>query len=138
MQRFAVFRHDGGEVDVVKQGWSWPGFLFNVLWALWHRMWLLAFGVWVGGMLAPPLLSHVFGALRNAGVDPFPLVFVVGPALGLGVPVAFGRCGNAWRQAHLMARGYARCGTVAAPSAERAKAVFMDSEDALGGATGDG
>lgn len=128
MRSFFVFSRPGGAVEVVKQGWSWPAFVFNVLWALWHRMWLLAFGAWLGEILAPAFLAAVFDALSCAGLDVLPLALAAGLAFGLGVPVAFGAGGNTWRRAHLLLRGYAERGIVVASSAAAAEGVFLRSE----------
>ena len=35
------------DVVVVKEGFSWPAFLFNIFWALWHRHWLAAIALLV-------------------------------------------------------------------------------------------
>ena len=48
------------DVALVKEGFSWPAFLFNIFWALWHRHWLA-----VATMFAIPLaiatLTKVIG-----------------------------------------------------------------------------
>ena len=128
MRSFAVFSRPGGDIKVVKQGWSWPAFLFNVPWAVWRRMWVLALGVWLGGLLAPALFGPVLDSLVRVGVDVLPLVLVAGLASGIGVPVAFGACGNAWRCAHLRSRGYFERGTVVASSSLAAQRIFDRSE----------
>lgn len=128
MRSFTVFSRPGGGVEVVKRGWSWPAFFFHVLWALWYRMWLLAFGAWLGEVLAPASFVVVFEFLSRAGLDVLPLVLAAGLAFGLGVPVAFGSRGNAWRRAHLRSRGFVEHGIVAAPSAGTAESMFLRSE----------
>ena len=32
---------------VVQEGFSWPAFIFNVFWALWHGYWLTAAGIMI-------------------------------------------------------------------------------------------
>lgn len=130
MRSFTVFSRPGGDIEVVKQGWSWPAFVFNVLWALWHRMWLLAFGAWLGEILGPAFLAAVFEFLSRAGLDVLPLVLAAGLAFGIGVPVAFGSRGNAWRCAHLRSCGFVERGTVVVPSAGTAQSMFLRSEGA--------
>ena len=39
---------------VVKEGFSWPAFFLSFLWALWHRLWVPAAGVFLA-RAAPPL-----------------------------------------------------------------------------------
>ena len=128
MRSFAVFSRPGRDIEVVKQGWSWPAFFFNVFWAAWRRMWLLAFGAWLGEILVPAFLAAVFDSFDRAGVDVFPLVLVAGLVFGFGVPVAFGVRGNTWRRAHLRSRGYAERGIVVAPSAAAAAGMFLRFE----------
>ena len=137
MQRFTVFSRVDGEIQVVKQGWSWPGFFFNVFWALRHRMWLLGFGVWLGSILAGAFFETVFGAMYQAGVDVLFLVVFVGLAQGVGMPVAFGHFGNRWKQANLTARGFDERGTLTAASAKIAKATFLKSGQASRAEHGD-
>ncbi len=136
MRRFTGFSRAGREIQVVKQGWSWPAFFFNVLWALWHRMWFLAFGAWLGEILAAELLTFAFESLSRAGVDAFPLVFPAGLAFALGVPLTFGGWGNAWRREHLRSRGFAECGAVAAPSAAVAERLLLTPARTSGSGSG--
>ena len=35
------------DIVVVKEGFNWPAFLFNIFWALWHRHWLAALSLFV-------------------------------------------------------------------------------------------
>ncbi|HAD86887.1 MAG TPA: DUF2628 domain-containing protein, partial [Rhodospirillaceae bacterium] len=35
------------DVRLIKEGFSWPAFLFSFLWALWNRMWWTALGLFV-------------------------------------------------------------------------------------------
>ena len=90
MRRFTDFSRPGAGIQVVKHGWSWPAFFFNVLWPLWHRMWFLAFGAWLGEILAPAFLTFAFESLTRAGLNAFRLVLPAGVACVVGVPLAFG------------------------------------------------
>jgi len=40
----AHYRNRTGEPDLVliKEGFSWPAFVFGILWALWNRLWIVA------------------------------------------------------------------------------------------------
>ena len=139
MRRFTGFSRPGGKLEVlqvVKHGWSWPALFFNVLWALWHRMWLLAFGAWLGETLVPVFLSFLLESLTRAGVDAFPLVLSAGLALGIGVPLAFGGLGNHWRREHLRSRGFTECGTVGARSVAAARRLLVSPAGASGSGSG--
>ena len=37
------------DIVFVKDGFSWPAFLFTAVWALWHRLWLFALIVLASG-----------------------------------------------------------------------------------------
>ena len=41
MKKYKIFVNPQGSSEAVKQGWSWPGFFFNIIWALIKRMWVL-------------------------------------------------------------------------------------------------
>jgi len=45
---------------LVKEGFSWPAFFLSGLWALWHRLWLVAALMFAGG-LAVAGLGALFG-----------------------------------------------------------------------------
>ena len=34
-------REPTSDVVLVKDGFSWPAFFFSLIWALWHRLWVL-------------------------------------------------------------------------------------------------
>ena len=45
---------------ILKDGFSWPAFLFGPLWLAWHRLWAeaaIAVGLWALTFLPPPLPS---------------------------------------------------------------------------------
>ncbi|MEE9544326.1 MAG: DUF2628 domain-containing protein [Rhodospirillales bacterium] len=72
----------GSNLLLVKEGFCWPAFIFSILWALWHRLWLVALvmfalqaglGWGMGEMSLSPLgqsagsfaLSLIFGLFAN-------------------------------------------------------------------------
>ena len=42
MKQYKIFRNASGQVEAVKQGWSWPAFFFSVIWAIAKRLWIIA------------------------------------------------------------------------------------------------
>ena len=84
MQVYTVhYRPGPGSLDpdlvLIKEGFCWPAFLLNALWALWHRLWIAAI-VFLGA-----------GALLELGSSFFELDPASGLAcsLGLGVMIGF-------------------------------------------------
>ena len=47
MKQYKIFENSEGEIEAVKQGWSWPAFFFTSIWALVKRMYLLGIGAFV-------------------------------------------------------------------------------------------
>jgi hypothetical protein len=99
---------------LVKEGFCWPAALFSLLWALWHRLWLVAGLVFAADFVLDLvlMLSGADGATR----------FVCVAALH----VFIGYEANDWRRARLSRTGYREAGLVAAPNADAALRRFFD------------
>ena len=90
----------GQEVLLVKEGFCWPALLFAPLWALWHRMWPVAFVLWAAYVALVYLPEWV------AGGD-------VWARLGWAAMLAvMGFLGNDLRRWTLGLRGYDLSGVV--------------------------
>jgi len=99
---------DDRDAVAVKEGFSWPAFVFTGLWALWHRLWRV-FVIMTAGFAA------LEGAVYLAGADP---ITVAAAGLAYGLIVGFGA--NDWRRAGLARRGWRQAGLVAATGADAA------------------
>ncbi len=107
--------HRQVEAVFVREGFSWPAFFFQPLWALYHRLWFAA------------LL--LLAALA--------LIGLVGQALGLSAPTAsllnlvaalfIGAEANDWRRNAMIRRGYDIRGVVAGESLEDAERRYFGS-----------
>ncbi len=80
-----------GDAVLIKEGFSWPAFLFGPLWALWHGMWRTAI-----------VLVILSGAVSGAGLVAG-LAEAGDLALSAGLQVAMGLWANDWRR-HVLAR----------------------------------
>ena len=107
------------DVRLVKEGFNWGAFLFSFLWALWHRMWWTAFGLFViitgAGLAAETLLP-----------DP-----VARGAVMLALYAAVGFVANDLMRRHLAARGFAEAGPVCGDDPDHALYRFLDADPAL-------
>jgi hypothetical protein len=118
--RVYTIHHDpvsvGLESDfvVVKEGFSWPAFVFTALWALWHGMWL-AFIVLVVAGIALDFAVQLVAADNVSSL-----------AIGLGYALFVGFGANDWRRWTLARRGKALMGVVAAPDGETALHRYVD------------
>jgi Protein of unknown function (DUF2628) len=102
------------DLVLVKEGFCWPAFFFSVVWALWHRLWLVAAG-FVGVHL-------VWQALAGAvGLDATTRYWV-----DLLISVGIGTVANDLRRWTLAGRGYVPQGVVSAPDADGAAERFLD------------
>ena len=106
----------------VKEGFNWAAAIFTVLWALWHRMWLVAIGLLAAS-------AAIGGAAAVLGLGPESKA-----ALSLGYAVLVGFHANDWRRRSLGRRDYEDAGIVAAPRADAALRRFGDLKSMEGGA----
>jgi hypothetical protein len=104
-------------VVLVREGFSWLAFLFNVLWLLWHRLWLAALGYLV--------LAVLVGALLPGGG--------VGFAAGLALQFLLGAHANDLRRWALARRGYAQAHVVAERDQDAALARLLAQRPDLAG-----
>ena len=82
------------EFTLIKEGFSWPALLFNIFWALWHRLWLVAVALFVIPLVLA-IASNIIG-LAPAGKA----------VLGLGWLVIVGMTGNDVRRYFLACNGF--------------------------------
>ena len=124
MKVFTVHTRRGGldfdrDFVVIKEGFSWPAFLFSVIWAIWCRLWLVA-----AGLLLVEAITGALMALLNAGMAT-QFILAGGLALGLGV---FGN--DLWRWT-LARRGFVMSDIVAATDRDAAEQRYFERHPQL-------
>ena len=114
----AHVRHGGLDPDrdvaLVKEGFSWPAFLFSVPWALLRRLWLAA-------LVLAAAIAAIEALARAVGLDP-----ATRTALTLGLSAGFGWLGNDLRRRKLERAGFVFRGVVAGESFDAALKRFLD------------
>ena len=96
------------EARAVKDGFSWPAFVFSFIWALWHRMWLVAAAIFVAEFAVGMLVGLTgFGGIVNTAVS-------------LGMALVVGWLANDLLRDHLERRGLSDLGAVIAESGDDA------------------
>src|SRR5690554_5794186 len=118
MKCFNIFVHPQGKCEAVKQGWSWPAFLFCWIWAFVKKIWALGFGILV--------LATVIGFLTPDLDYEQSMVFRLVIALILGI--ILGVYGNSWREDNLRSRSFRYRDTITADSGERALMIFIQRQ----------
>ncbi len=96
------------EARAVKDGFSWPAFVFSFIWALWHRLWLVAAAIFVAEFAIGLLVGLIgLGAVANG-------------VLSLGTALIVGWLANDLRRDHLERIGLTDLGVVIAGNGEDA------------------
>ena len=99
---------------LIKEGFSWGAFLFNVIWTLWHKLWIES-----AALLALCLALGVIADFINLSES-------IETAILQAVGVVVGLSGNDWRRESYRRRGYRDAGVVSGPDAENALRRFLD------------
>jgi hypothetical protein len=107
------------DIQLVKEGFSWPAFLFSFLWALWHRLWLTAAAIFLA-------VSAVNAAVYWLRPD-----WLSQTALSVGLGVIVGYLGNDLRRRKLTRLGFVFDGAVSGDDPDKALRRYLDGEPAL-------
>jgi hypothetical protein len=113
------------DAALVKEGFSWPAFVFGPFWALWHSMWKTA------------IVLFVLAAALSGGVEAAGLTEAAGSAVTLAAQTAIGLWANDWRRRVLDRQGCVERGAVHARGLAEAEARYVagaGGAGALGGA----
>jgi hypothetical protein len=110
------YSHRDRDAILVKEGFCWPAFVFGILWALLHRLWLAALGI------------AVVLVIVGAAMDAFGLDALVQSIVSVAIAFLIGSHGNDWRRRKLARLGYRDAGVVAAHNLDEALRRYLDSE----------
>jgi len=119
---YSVHMRRGGrdpdrDLAIVREGFSWPAFLFTFLWAAFNRMWLLAIIIFI-----------ILGMLGLAGEfllkDP-----LLDAVLSLLITAAFGAVAADLRRWWLDRQGFREVTLIAARNADEALRRFLDGAE---------
>lgn len=126
MRLYSVFLRNHGrdtarDLVLVKEGFSWPAFIFTFVWALATRMW------W------PAIALFAIIVLVGAGTDAVGLNEDLQGLVTLSLAVAIGFLGNDIRRWHLDRDGYSEAGVVAGKNKEHALQRFLEQADISNG-----
>lgn len=123
MKQYKIFKHPSGSSEAVKQGWSWPAFFFNCIWAMAKKQWALGVAVLIGFLVLGFVVGAAGGREGGEGFINF-ASFIVS--------IIFGMNGNSWREKNLISRGYEQEDTVTAANPEGAVALYLKAANAGG------
>ena len=110
-------RRHGPDLDcdflAIKEGFSWPAFFLNALWALWHHHWLLA----VVMIVVPTAIVNI---MQLIGVT-----FVTGLVLCASWIMAVGASANDMRRYLLGRAGFVEAGSVFGQTSDEALYSYL-------------
>lgn len=112
MKTFAIY-HNPKPYEAVKNGFSWPGFFLNWMWAVWKHMAAIALLLFIA-ILGTSALRAYF---EEHGQGALALLCSMGT---LAAALLAGFRGNVWRKKALVKRGYELTETLPAESPEDA------------------
>ena len=124
MKVYKIFVKEN-EIEVVKQGWSWPAFLFGPIWVLVKKMWLLSAALWSAEIVVGMSSFDVcqLCGLSEEGLIEYFAGTVLFTALSAWVPLrmAFlGYYGNRMLDKIFLSRGYELKDIVQSTSSKKA------------------
>lgn len=99
---------------VIKEGFSWPAFLFGPFWALWNRLWVIF-----------AILAGVYAAVTIAFAL-FPVNSAAEIAVTGAIAILIGLNANDWRRSSAARRGWRTEGLAAAPDRDTALRRYFD------------
>ena len=118
MKTYNICKSPTGAIEAVKQGWSWPGFFFPMIWA---------FVKGLNGIGTAIFMAAIF--LRTVSVDSKTTNTLL--TLGvIAVSIWLGVRGNELRVNRLRKKGYDLIKTVSAETPGGAVAAFMKEQNA--------
>ena len=127
MNVYNIYVNSRGAREIVKFGWSWPGFFFGPFWALSKRMWVLGISILTIMFFSGMVVGWIEVTQDKNAASRLSVFFNIS---WLVVAVVFLDFGNKWRQTKLESRGYEYKGTVSASDPNEAIAVW--TEESLG------
>lgn len=130
MKCYMIYRNAAGNYKAIKQGWSWPAFLFTAIWAMLK-------GIWQLSSLSIAILALVcFAAFIVIGAIPqtdlvklIDLFAVYLAYLVLAVSFLMGAKGNQWLSNHLADQGYRYKDMISANTATMAITLYKQQQD---------
>jgi hypothetical protein len=118
MATFKILQHPAGQLQSIKQGWSWPAFFFGVIWLFVVKLWAIGTGVLIGLIVLVVTLPALAPGSSDTLIN----------AAAFAAWVVFGLNGNEWREKNLLSRGFELKDTVEARNNDEAAAIFLKKQ----------
>jgi hypothetical protein len=99
MGEYKVFAHPNGEVEAIKQGWSWPAFLFTFCW-MFVKLW----GRWGVILLIGYFSFGLVGIITGGDINKISNILT--GIMGIMFMILLGTNGNRINEIDLLHRGF--------------------------------
>lgn len=113
MSQYKIYSDATGELEAIKDGWSWPAFLFNVIWALTKGMWTLVIAILLIFLAVGMFVRMTDGDIMWTNI------------LSLTVSLIMGVTANPLQAKKLATYGFEPVAVVSANSPEQAIARYL-------------
>jgi oligopeptide/dipeptide ABC transporter ATP-binding protein len=122
MGTFDAYVNPSGDLEVVKRGFSWPGFFFGFIWAFLKKLKLIG-----SLLLVAFIVLRVLEAIAGGNNSFGGLIFI--GLLNLGLALLVGFQGNHWRRKKLTAGGYTVKRAFETAKADEEKETLLEVKD---------
>ena len=123
VKTYKIFKHPNGEIQAVKQGWSWPGFFFGGLWALIKKLWGVAILLFIIGLM---IKAFSFIISISQGIEVGLVVDrILFSIFGITTGIVLGINGNKLREKKLISNGFEYKDIVNANNPQEAIALWL-------------
>ena len=123
LKNYKIFRHPNGQLEAVKQGWSWPAFFFSGVWLLFKKIWGLGLILCFFYLILTVIEVSFAGPTEEAGA----VIQFLSVLIQLVIGVILGITGHTLREKNLLSRGFELKKTVAASNQEIALSRYLKS-----------
>lgn len=129
MNDYKIFKSSSDSYEAVKQGWSWPAFFFDILWALIKQLWGVAAIIFVVTLLIVIFLTPSLQGLPDDQVinTMNNISFIIGTPLR----IILGIFGNKLREQNLIKKNYVLVGNIASTSPANAIEQYINGNNSF-------
>lgn len=129
MNDYKIFKSSSDSYEAVKQGWSWPAFFFDILWALIKQLWGVAAIIFVVTLLIVIFLTPSLQGLPDDQVinTMNNISFIIGTPLR----IILGVFGNKLREQNLIKKNYVLVGNIASTSPAKAIEQYFNGNNSF-------
>ncbi|AWM81476.1 hypothetical protein DKL61_14670 [Gammaproteobacteria bacterium ESL0073] len=129
MNDYKIFKSSSDSYEAVKQGWSWPAFFFDILWALIKQLWGVAAIIFVVTLIIVIFLTPSLQGLPDDQVinTMNNISFIIGTPLR----IILGVFGNKLREQNLIKKNYVLVGNIASTSPAKAIEQYLNGNNSF-------